>query len=622
MSGVEDRFERLERRVEQLEALLRQVLARIPGSPKAEVPPAPTPAAPATPPAEFPHRADIVTGSLRPDFDLEDWVGRRGLLVVGVVALLATGAFFLDYAFEHHWIPPLVRSIIAVAAGAGLAVWGHTLIRRGMRKYGGPVIGAGGGLIYLGIWAAAGPFALVDRRAGIIALAVVATVLALLAQRYEIEGLAISAILGAFAAPLVLKTPVPNPHLFLGYTELIGIGGGVVAYAMDWRPTMIIACVGYMLLAALVLSLDNSIALVQPVGLTFLVAGAVLGSQVSRRKLWWEARMIMALGAWLLLAAGMPDQAPDPVRWAAVAAMTAICGTFFFHLRDTRAFGDRATSLLPEALLYLLTPLVLTTFVLGNRPALIDGRTAIVPAVIALPYVLDGWINRRGHGLAVGVGLWAWAILIQFDAVGTVAGWATLAAVAAMAHLAGRRPGLTKIALTVYASSAVALFTYALLERPHDGPPFSDPWALALYAVLAAGALIIWCWRTYVDAEAEKRHAVWWMAGSALFLGISVNIVAFFDQRSGAGLAGKLALSVWWLVFAAMLVAVGFRRSEKAVRSAGLAVAVAATVKVLLYDLSELQALYRIGAFFALALIALGVAFAYHKQGSVEKQGL
>lgn len=626
MTDFEARFERLERRVEQLETLLRQVLARTPGAPRVEFAPArpkpPVAAAPAVtsapapaPSFQLPKRPDLVTRSSdEGKFDLEEWVGRRGLLVVGVVALLATGAFFLDYAFQHHWIPPLVRSIISITAGIGLAVWGHRLIRRDLRRYGGPVVGAGGGLVYLGIWAAAGPFDLVDRRVGIIALAVAAAVFALLAQRYELEGLAISALLGAFAAPLVLKTPTPNPELFLGYTEVVGIGGGIVAYAMDWRRTMAIAAVGYMLLAATVLSLDDSAALVRPVGLSFLIVGAVLGSEVSRRRPWWESRVVMVFGAWLLLAAGMPNDASDPVRWLGVGTMALVCGVVFVHLRATTAFDRDQEGPAAEGILYLLSPLVLTVFILGYPPAAIDGHTAMVPALVALPFLVDGWSRLRGHALVAGIGLWAWAIGIQFAPVGAVVGWAALGATVAGAYTWGRRPWLPAAAAALYAGSIVALFSDALPVRRSQGLAFSDPWALALYTVLAAGGLIIWWWKDDVEDVSLPRQAVWWLGGATLLTGVSVNIVNHFEGLPGADLAGNLALSVWWLVFAAALVAIGFRREKKAVRSAGLAVAVAATVKVLLYDLSELEALYRIGAFFALAAIALGVAYAYHRQ--------
>ena len=623
MTDLEGRFDHLEQRVERLEALLRQVLARLPRGALAETPPirAAPPEIDAPPPRAAPsfhpsRDADLVGTALKePRFDLEQWVGRRGLLVVGVVALLGTGALFLDYAFEHHWIPPLVRSISSIAAGIACAAWGHRLIARDLRRYGGPIVGAGGGLIYLGIWAAAGPFALIDRHSGIILLAVAGTVFTILAQRYEIEGLATSAVLGAFAAPIVLPTPVPDPQLFLGYVEVIGIGAGIVAYAMSWRRTLVIAALGYILLAALVLTFDDSVALVHPVGLSFLVVGALVGSEVSRRRPWWEARMIMAFGAWVLMTAAMPDakDSTDGVRWLAIAAMAVICGTLFAHLRATDAFGEGRHDQLAEPVLYLTTPVALTVFVLAFTPALLLDRTALVPLVVAGPYLADGWMHRRGHALMVGLGFLAWAVAIQFDPVGIAVGWAALGAAAAGGYAVARHPRLQESAVILFTLGAVALFVDALPSRVSHGDAFSDPWALGLWTVLAAGGLAIWWWRAYVEKEARPRTALWWVEGAALLMGISVNILEHFADRPGAGLAGNLALSVWWLVFAAAVVGIGFRREAKAVRSAGLAVAVVATLKVLLYDLSELEALYRIGAFFALAAIALGVAYAYHR---------
>ena len=765
MTDLEGRFEQLERRVEQLETLLRQLLARTPGVPRVELAPdrprvqpiaAPEPhatePAPPQPRPEPPKPRQTAPPTAMPLFqglkeepalDLEEWIGKRGLLIVGIVALLATGVFFLEYAIQHQWIPPLVRSLASILAGAGVAVWGHRLITRGMRKYGGPVMGAGGGLIYLGIWAAAGPFGLVDRRVGIIALAVVATVFALLAQRYEIEGLAISALLGAFGAPLALRTPTPNPQLFLGYTEVVGIGGAIVAYAMEWRRTMFIAALGYMGLAALTLSLDDPTVLVGGVGLSFLIVGAVMGAEVSRRRqIWWEVRVITALGAWILITTGMPDpkDASDGVRWAVLTAMALICAALFTGLRDTVAFHRDRGQRLDEALLYLLTPLVLLGFALGFTPSLLSHRPALVPVVIAFPYLMDGWLHRRAHALMVGLALWAVAIGIEFQPVGAAVGWAALAAGAAGAHRVGRRPGLQVATVALYVLGAAALFGYALPGRTSSRDAFTDLWSLGLWAVLAAGGFVVWWWKGYEGAavvprrviwwiggvtlftgvsvniptffggasgaasgsavlavwwmvfaaglagayarwkhvpllptalgvyvlgvgalfsyglvervaqgsaffdpwalslyaalvigflmvrwwsigeerEIEARHAVWWIVGSALLAGASLNIERFFSGHAGSPLAADLALSVWWLVFAAGAVAIGFRRNAKAVRSAGLVVALAGTAKVLLYDLSNLEALYRIGAFFVLAVIALGVAYTYHRQKGEE----
>jgi uncharacterized membrane protein len=50
------------------------------------------------------------------------------------------------------------------------------------------------------------------------------------------------------------------------------------------------------------------------------------------------------------------------------------------------------------------------------------------------------------------------------------------------------------------------------------------------------------------------------------------------------------------------------------VRSTGLGVAAFAGLKIVLVDLSNLHALYRVGSFFALAIIALAVAYAYNRK--------
>jgi len=53
------------------------------------------------------------------------------------------------------------------------------------------------------------------------------------------------------------------------------------------------------------------------------------------------------------------------------------------------------------------------------------------------------------------------------------------------------------------------------------------------------------------------------------------------------------------------------------IRSAGLLVAGGAGLKIVLYDLSTMEALYRVASFFALALIALAVAYAYNRKARV-----
>jgi uncharacterized membrane protein len=176
---------------------------------------------------------------------------------------------------------------------------------------------------------------------------------------------------------------------------------------------------------------------------------------------------------------------------------------------------------------------------------------------------------------------------------------------------AGQRPGGRVASLGLAACAFVCLFTVALGSREDTAPTFGDSWALALYFYVAATALCARWW-----GIAAQTAPLWVLIGAAVFAGGSIEFRRFFAQSSR--LAGDLALSVWWLVYAGALVSLGFRLDRKEVRSAGLAVAAGAGLKIVLYDLANLEALYRVASFFALALIALTVAYAYNRRASRE----
>jgi len=292
-----DALQRLERRVEVLEQMVRRLLTA--GTAPERIPPASerlalaSPAAPLPrPPQPAPSRAPEPPRYSPPPAaapDLEQWFGQRGLLIVGVLALLTAAGFFLKYAIDRGWIAPVVRSLLAIAAGIGLAAWGEARIRGGLRRYGAAMIGAGGGLVYLGLWAAAGPYGLLERRIGVLLLAACTVVVTLLALRHEIEGLAIWALAGAYLAPILLPPPAPNPEAFLGYLEVIGLGTGLLAYTMSWRRTFDLALAGYFLLAPA----GAARVLAGALGCWFLAAGALLTLHVTRRRAWPEARVGM-----------------------------------------------------------------------------------------------------------------------------------------------------------------------------------------------------------------------------------------------------------------------------------------------------------------------------------------
>ena len=607
-----DALHRLERRVEVLEQMMRRLLAA--GAPPEGTVSLPVPH-PATPPAH--PRATPVTASpissLPPVAshataeapDLEQWFGQRGLLFVGVLALLAATGFFLKYAIDRGWVAPLVRSLLAVVAGVAVGTWGEARIRSGLRRYGAAMIGAGGGLAYLGLWAAAGPYGLIDRRVGVLLLAACTVVIVLLALRHEVEGLAIWALAGAYVAPILLPPPTPNPEAFLGYLEVIGLGTGLLAYTMKWRWTFDLALIGYFLLAAA----GASRALASPLGCWFLAAGALLTLHVTRRHAWPEARVGMLAVAWILLGVVLTDMhAEEPRVWLALGAALAVAGLLWWQQLDHPMRAGE------EAVLFVLNPFVLIGLAALGGPRVLVQTPALVPGVLAATYLGVGWVRRTAPYLVMGFALAAWALAVQEDASAVAAGWTALTLAALVVEQRGGRPGGRWAALGLAVVTFPWLFGVALWSRPSGAPAFTDAWALALYAYIAGLGLAARVW----GRAGRGAELLWALCGAAVFAGGSIELQRYFVPRSP--LAADLALSVFWLVYAGALVRIGFYRQRKDVRSTGLVVAAGAGLKIVLYDLSNLQALYRIASFFALALIALAVAYAYNRKATASSR--
>jgi hypothetical protein len=213
----------------------------------------------------------------------------------------------------------------------------------------------------------------------------------------------------------------------------------------------------------------------------------------------------------------------------------------------------------------------------------------------------------------------------QWDGVQRV--WALLGLTllwAAVDHALERQDGRWYALATLWAALD-QLFTDALAQRTAADGAFVGSWALALWGAagvtltLAAG---LWRPGSGMSAAPLVRGGLWALSGAMVLFGVTGEIGRYFELKTisstQADLASGLAVSAWWLLFAAALVGVGFRRSLKPARLAGLAVAGLAVVKVLVFDLSSLDALYRVGSVFILGLVFLLLAYLYHRQARGE----
>lgn len=649
----DERVEQLERRIQVLEGLVRNLLSEAP--PAVPMIAAPPPSlresvssgpkdegdfAWLTRPIDIKGATEQFVGS----DSTEQWIGLRGVLAVGVGLVLLAAVFGLKWAIDHGYISPLVRCVAGGIFGGALAAFGWRQHHRGLARYGAALVGLGCAIVYLVLWAAGQLYGLIPPLTALDLLGVLSMVVAFIAIRLKEEGLGFVAAIGALASPLLLPGAAPSAQYGLLYLATVSATLGQLASVQRWRGMASLVIVGFGF-GVLIYSTAASTTLIVACATAFGLFAMATGTA---RK-WRDIRLAGFLGAWylLFLAAGHPgDNHPlvtigglllsAPLWW------TALSTSGVWPDDRDREGTDRWSPL--ETLYFYLTPLFLTTAVGWWDHAWFAAHPGAAVMIVGAPYLLLGYQRIRKHFAVVGVLAMIAATMQRFH--GTDAIWVLLGIALCTTLLdrpLERRDGrfLGLVALAV----ALLQFSTAFAMRAANAPAFVDSWAVALWATTAfAAVLAARLWRVYPEeheaasslraaadlnspvglrqsAGALARDvpsALWVTAGALLFAGVSVEFARLMAQlgfsAETAALAAGLAVSAWWAFFAGGLVVLGFRRNLAPVRVAGLLVAAMAVGKVLLFDLAQLDALYRIASFLILGFVLLGVAYLYHRQ--------
>ncbi len=616
----DERIDQLERRVATLEALVRASAAGPRAAPPRPVPPRSAPPLTASAP---PVRGLPDPGSPAPKFraviDTEKWVGERGLLAVGVVALILAAGYLLKLSFDRGWVSPLARCIGGAAAGVIVGALGWRLESR-YRTYGAALIGCGAAIIYLAVWAAVRQYQFLSPSPGIAALAVVSLALALTAYTLNVEALGATAAVGAFFAPIFLSPGRGNANLLLIYLAVMAATLGLVAARRRWRLAASVIAVSYFGLGWTIGATASGSATVSLL-LAYGVAGGAAGLLLGLRERWWEVRALSFWGGWALMASATGERGGLPLLAGAIV-MSAPLWLHGFRTpsiwprRTTRFYRGSEWSL-GEAVYFFVTPLFLAWAIRLQAPERFDAARGLPAALVGGAYALTGYARPRPAFALVGAAALAVGAWLHWPGVSAV--WALLALSALWAlldHLLDRTDGRW-YALGTLTAAMLHLLSHDALLRPAGDIAFGGQWPLALWGGTAlAAAFAGGLWRPVGPPEDVRaiRAGLWIGTGALALFGVTAEIRRYFAQHSSAAaLAGGLAVSAWWLLFATGLVTLGFRRQVKPVRQFGLAVAGLAGAKVLLVDLSSLDALYRVGSVFILGLASLLVAYLYHR---------
>jgi uncharacterized membrane protein len=220
---------------------------------------------------------------------------------------------------------------------------------------------------------------------------------------------------------------------------------------------------------------------------------------------------------------------------------------------------------------------------------------------------------------------------VQFHREWLTLGWALEGA--ALLWLFHRVPhdGLrwTGVALLLIAFARLALNPAVLEYHPRAATPLLN-WYLYAYGVASV------CLLAGARLTAPPRHqlrgvnippTLYTLGAVLLFLLANIEIANYFGEgetltfRFSGNFARDMSYTIVWSLFAFGLLAIGIWKGVRAVRYAGLGLIAAAALKLFFHDLASLNPLYRLGALFSFALIAMLGSFVYQRFLNARESG-
>jgi uncharacterized membrane protein len=611
--SLEKQVGELRSRVRRLEeALVRYgVVVQEAGAPAKNAGPAQASAPQAPPPGGMEHTAAPLIaeqpiaapsfGSSAPAAEddgrsLESRIGSHWFNRIGILAVLIGMAWFLKLAMDNHWIGPLGRVMVGLIAGAGLIAWSERFRSRGYRFFSYSLKAVGSGTLYLSLWAAFSLYHLIPPGAAFAAMIVVTAFNGFMAWAQDAELLGLYAIAGALSTPILVSTGENHEVTLFTYLLVLNVAALVLVALRPWSRLLFVSFVG-----------------------TALLFGG-----------WWSeyytdaqfGRTTFFLTTFFLLFAfaprlvrvdledGSPHSAWDSLALVVLPVANAALGFITYYALFDWFKNEWAGAWLAVgfAAFYLLLLRLPARGRLQESTALLSAlhlTAAVVFLTIAIPLKAHGRTLTIGW-LAEGAALLWVAYRVRLLllrvlallclALGLIA-LVTVNPTASTTPIFNERFGSYCAGIAVFAFAAwIAMKAKRETEAAGKG---SGSWpAIAAMAVITVNFLILLAVGLEIDSY-------WWVLHGAYGQG--------WERWQQTQMYAQFTYSVWFMIFGAILLGVGFWRRSAFLRWQALALLSATIIKVFLYDMSTLSQGYRILSFFGLGAVLFAVSFVYQR---------
>ncbi len=538
------------------------------------------------------------------DSDLESRIGSHWLNRIGIAALLIGISYFLKFAFDNNWIGPAGRVTIGLLAGIAMVAWSERFRAKGYIAFSYSLKAVGIGALYLSLWAAFQVYGLIPSSAAFVMMLAVTAATAAMAWAQDAQILAAFALTGGFSTPLLLSTGQNREIALFAYVAILDLGTLALVSLKPWRRLLVMSYAGTLLLyVGWYLRFYNR----SQLNLTLAFA-----------------TLFFAIFAIAPLITLQPEG--EMPLFASIPGIVAFLNAGIYFLQAYAMIEEVDKNYMAWfALALAAVYIVLSREVLSRQ---VHGRAR------------DPGASERLHllHLAVAIGFITVAIPIRLDAHWITIGWFVEAGV--LLWVANR---IKSDFLNVFALGALILGVVRLLLIDNFYTTqllFNVRMATYAVAVTVLG-VVAWYASKREDDSARSVAAIAVVALNALALiALSREVADFYSRqmievrswRSTFSLDLRrieierdFTYSALWMAYGTMLMIIGFLRRSAFIRWQSLLLIAATTVKVFVYDVSQLDRGYRIVSFIVLGVLLLAISFVYQRDwlqlsaGSKEK---
>lgn len=594
LADLTTRVYRIERRL-QIDAASVEprpsVVAETPPPVKSsEAPSSPAPSSrptpPSPPPPYIPPRPSMVS-RVQTDPDLESRIGSHWLNRIGIAALLIGVSYFLKFAFDNNWIGPAGRVTIGLLAGVAMVVWSERFRAKGYKAFSYSLKAVGIGAMYLSLWAAFQVYSLIPNGVAFVMMLAVTGATAAMALAQDAQILAAFALTGGFSTPLLLSTGQNREIALFAYVAILDLATLTLVTFKPWRRLLVMSYAGTLLLY---------------VG---WYSSFYTRSQLSLTLFF--ATLFFAIFAIAPLITLQPEG--EMPLFAAIPAVVAFVNAGVYFLQAYAMIDEvdktyMAWFALVLAAVYILLSRQVHARGASERLHFLHLAVAIGFITVAIPIRLDAHWITIGWFVEAGVLLWV-ANRIKSDFLNVFALGALVLGVIRLLAIDNfyTTQLIFNLRMATYAVAVAVLGAVAWYASKRDD---DSGRAVAAIAVVALNALaLIALTREVNDYYARQMTA--YRPALKQWTG------AYHLDFHRIEIARDFTYSALWMAYGAILMVVGFLRRSAFVRWQALILIAATTVKVFVYDVSELDRGYRIVSFIVLGVLLLTISFVYQR---------